>query len=154
VRFFLRAHSGSEEITLECYAIQALKLKVVGSILIFVTALHSQCSGACPIELFLSSMASHAAPDTQPPCHRSAENSNQIPDKPAPNNDSCGSGPAIAANRTMSARTQSADLESASLLPVVSGVAISATFASVVFAPGDALERSSPVPLQKLVLRI
>ena len=128
-------------------------MKLVGSILILVTALHSQCSGACPIELFLSSMASHANHDTQPPCHRNAENSNQIPDKPSPNTDSCGSGPAIAANRLTTARTHSATMEHVSVLPTATSLPVSAAFARVIFTPDNASEESLRPP-QKTILRI
>jgi hypothetical protein len=129
-------------------------MKLVGSILILVTALHSQCSGACPIELFLSSMATHADVGTQPPCHRNAENSNQIPDKPSPNNDSCGYGPAIAANRLTNARAQSPELESLPALPVGNGSVMNAAFAAAVFTLESAPEPSLRLTSQKLVLRI
>src|SRR5262245_49972665 len=98
-------------------------------------------------------MANHAADDAQPPCHRNAEHSNQIPDKSTPNNDSCGSGPAIAAYRTANARIQSVALDSPAVLPAGSGIAVVALFASVVTTPDNVLQRFLR-PLQKPILRI
>jgi hypothetical protein len=57
--------------------------------LIIVTALHSQCSGSCPIELFLATLAA------QPPCHGAAPAQQSSPH----DDDSCGSGPAIGVGR-------------------------------------------------------
>src|SRR5688572_15240320 len=71
-------------------------MKVLGSILILVIAMHSQCLNACPVELFLAAASAQGQPDSEPPCHHAQGSA------PGPSHDSeehktnpCGFGLAV-----------------------------------------------------------
>ena len=124
-------------------------MKVLGSILILVVAMHSQCLNACPLELYL------AAASAEPPCHHangSAPESSNNPGHRETN--ACGFGLAVefkSAPKVKSA-LHASSLDVLQIAPLENNFQLDPAAAPPVFN-SRSLDSSPPRP-QRSILRI
>ena len=124
-------------------------MKVLGSVLILVIAVHSQCLNACPIELLL------AATSAEPPCHQARGASpNSTDGSGTHETNACGLGLVVEAKAApkLKSSLDAFSLPVLSMPPVVSGVYSQTTAVSLTLYP--TVESSSPPLPQRPILRI
>jgi hypothetical protein len=131
-------------------------MRIVGSLLVLVIVIHSQCLNACPVALFLSlPSAAIESGSEQPPCHHQAGPVSKTPQN-SPDHEStgCGFGLAVESKLAAKLRMHSQFPVFHALVVAANGLGASPILGTIVSVFSPPALTSFSAPAQSFVLRI